>query len=190
MLLTLPPSAVVSILIKFVKIIGKSGYVIYYGYKLTGSGFRNIKSPLSLNLIDRCSMLAQMLQSAEESVLISPMGRNLVQKLVNAMVWSKFYDEKSSISKLFFSSSYSMIFDNYHAAITRDLSDLSSCFNLAKNKKIIPRKVSKTIDNIAKNTIHNEPECHCELRKTNSCPDLGLKHLHHRYTRKSSPNIG
>ena len=171
MLLTLPVTTIITILMGFIKVLGSAGFVIYYGYKLTDAGFKNIRSEISLNLIERCSMLAQMLQGADKSLLTNEFGRKLIQKLVNAMLWAQKYDEKSTLSKFLFSSSYIMVFNNYHTAITRDLIDLGSYLNISKNNTV-PKTISNTIDNIAKNTPYQRYECpHC-IRKTTSCPNF------------------
>lgn len=76
MLTTLPVVTVISILTGFIKILNKTGYIIYQASKLTASGYKNIKSNQSLNLIGRCSMLAQMLQKADKSIITTNLGKN------------------------------------------------------------------------------------------------------------------
>lgn len=135
----------ISTLNTLIKLISTSGHVIHDAYGVTQDGITTMKSSPSRRLVDRCSAISEILQGIDHNILISNMGRKLVQTLVDCIAWAKKYDEKYKISKIIMNKSHKSKFKECHLAITQDFADISNTLVISSSRSKNPIKIEQKI---------------------------------------------
>lgn len=115
----------IATLTTLIKLLSSGGHVIHDTYGVTEQGISTIRSKPSKYLLDRCSIIAEILQGVDHNILITNLGRKIVQTLVDCMAWAHEYDKKYRIAKIIFSGGHRSRFKECHQAITQDLSDIA-----------------------------------------------------------------
>jgi D-ribose pyranose/furanose isomerase RbsD len=121
----------IATLTTLIRILSTGGHVIYDTYGVTSGGIGTIKSTPSKRLLDRCAAIAEMLQGVDNNIIITNMGRKLVQTLVDSIAWAHKYDKKSKITKILFSSGHRNKFKECHQSITQDFSDIGHTMSIS-----------------------------------------------------------
>lgn len=117
-----------------VSIVSGAGMVINISYDLANSGIEYLRSNTSIKLTNRCAIIAEILQSVDPGIIVTPVGRKLVQTLVDCIEWSKKYDKKTRIKKIFYYEKYHKRFAEYHNNLTQDLSDIAHSIEIINFK--------------------------------------------------------
>jgi len=123
----------ITTLTTLIRILSTGGHVIHDTYGVTSGGIGTIKSAPSKRLLDRCAAISEMLQGVDHNIIITNMGRKLVQTLVDCIAWGHKYDKKSKISKILFSSGHRDKFKECHEAITQDFSDIAHTMSISSH---------------------------------------------------------
>lgn len=121
----------ITTLTTLIRLLSTGGHVVYDTYGVTEGGINTIKSTPSRRLLDRCAAIAEMLQGVDHNIIITNMGRKLVQTLVDCIAWCHNYDKKYKLTKIFLSNGHRKKFKDCHSAITQDFSDIAHTMSIS-----------------------------------------------------------
>lgn len=115
----------ISAIMTLSKILSSAGFTIYNVYDITNDGLESIKCQMSRRLADRSSAIAEILQHCERHILLTNLGRKMVQTLIDSIQWSYRYQKKNKLKKIINNFKYEEKFKWYHDAISQDMSDIA-----------------------------------------------------------------
>lgn len=121
----------ISTMTTILKVLSSGGHVMYGAIELTSGGVNTMKSGKSKILSDRCALISSKLQSIDKNILLTSIGKKLLETLLTSSQWAYDYENKNSLLKIIFNTTYKEKFKDSHQEITQTFSDLINMYILS-----------------------------------------------------------